>query len=144
MRHSEPLRPYAFGCLPSSPVLQSGVRWVVSERRTSWRAPGTRADEAASRGARQPPYPRPGSSGRSSIPASVLRQIERSAEYQVLLARLLELSEQLQSTLSQSQRALWLRLEDALFDYSQLLAEFHYAAGRRESKRPAPAPDESE
>lgn len=107
--------------------------WVVSERRSSWRTPGTgRDDDVPRRGA----SPLRRASARSSIPIRVQRQIERGAEYRVLLARLLELSEQLQATLSPDQRALWLRLEDALFDYAQLLAEFHYAAGRRDSKAP--------
>ncbi len=48
---------------------------------------------------------------------------------------MLELSAQLQSTFSDEQLALWLRLEDVFFDYARLMAEAHYEAGLQRAER---------
>lgn len=95
---------------------------MVEEKRTAlWRRGqiGTRLRQRAR-----------GSLPRLEIPSAVQLRLESSSEYQELLVRLLELSEQLQSTLSAEQRATWLALEDAFFDHAQLIAEYHYGAGR--------------
>ncbi len=104
------------------PHCRAEVGLIVSEKGpTGW----TRIRDAQG-GAR----PRQVASTGMRIPATVQRKIEQGARYQELLARLLELSAQLQGTLTREQRALWLRLEDVLFEYAQVMAEAHYAAGR--------------
>jgi hypothetical protein len=111
------------GSLAARFAERTKVELIVSEKRSSgWSSAG----ESRRREGRQYVSPRA-----VHIPAAVQRRIERGARYQELLARLLELSAQLQATLTHEQRALWLRLEDVLFDYAQVMTEAHYLAGQK-------------
>lgn len=58
-----------------------------------------------------------------------LSQLERSREYQRLLARLVALSERFQRSLNAEQRRAWLTLEDALLDHAWFLHGHYFRVG---------------
>ncbi|HEY6727049.1 MAG TPA: hypothetical protein VI197_23610 [Polyangiaceae bacterium] len=58
-----------------------------------------------------------------------LSRLEQSRDYQRLLARLVELSERFQRSLTAEQRRTWLTLEDALSDHAWLLHGHYFKAG---------------
>jgi hypothetical protein len=70
------------------------------------------------------------------LPAQVTAEIERSAAYRLALAKLLSASGEFEVTLSAVQRARWLALEDAMFEYAQVYGFACYGAGRRAGRRP--------
>lgn len=73
------------------------------------------------------------------VPAIVVEGIERDAQYQRLLAIVLERTSALERVLDAEQLDAWLRLEDALFEWVYLLQHRYFCAGTRmRGGRPLP------
>ncbi len=112
------------GCCfgPARSVRRHSPYLVPPERRLMIRDPGNSpmTGSGASR-ARQS----------TDVPTVVIARIERTASHRALVSRLLALSKDFEAGLSKEQRAKWLELEDALFEYAQRLAAACYQAGQR-------------
>lgn len=67
-----------------------------------------------------------------------LTRPEQNRDYQRLLARLVELSERFQRSLTAEQRRTWLTLEDALLDHAWLLHGYYFKAGYQLGKAARP------
>src|SRR5688572_1663908 len=102
----------------SSPSKQ--VLWVHQSRRRRYRA---KAKSPAGHGKQQHLH---------------LTRLEQSRDYQRLLARLVELSDRFQRSLSSEQRRTWLMLEDALLDHAWLLHGYYFKAGYQLGKATRP------
>ena len=61
--------------------------------------------------------------------ARVAAQIEQSEPYQASLRQVLKLSDELQRTLNEPQRASWLALEDALLEHTERSHRAYFLAG---------------
>lgn len=100
--------------------LTKQVLWVHQSRRPRYRANA------------KPPF------GRGKQHHLHLTRLEQSRDYQRLLARLVELSERFQRSLTAEQRRTWLMLEDALLDHAWLLHGHYFKAGYQLGKATRP------
>jgi len=115
----------------SIPMEASPLRPVLLRARPAF---ARRAPEELKLVVRQPRPPRYGArernqGRRSRVHEAVDSRLEHDPEYQRLLACLVELSGQLQRSLTREQLLTWLELEDTLSDHAWLLCSHYFAAG---------------
>lgn len=99
---------------------RTGLLWVNQPRRRRYRP------RARSRSARtQPDH-------------SYLTRLEQNRDYQRLLARVVELSDRFQRSLTIDQRRTWLLFEDAILDHAWFLHAYSFNAGYELGKSAPP------